>query len=137
MHQIMKFIEKLSQVSEKLQRNLRFCFGLVSIFLPKSGISAGTFGTFPVLLRFKSVRSEMFLYRSSHRYGKYQSYGTKLSTLECRVTVTRHGLMVRKMSGTKKPKLLGPREALHYSLFLPPFFFSFLVATLFSISGFK
>ena len=45
-------------MSEKLQRYLCFYFGSVSIFMSKSGISAGTAGTLPVLPVFKAVRNE-------------------------------------------------------------------------------
>ena len=58
MHQIVKFVNKLSYVSEKLQRNLCFCFGPVYIFRPKSGISVSTAETLPVLLVFKPIRNE-------------------------------------------------------------------------------
>ena len=74
MHRIVKFVEKLSWVSEKLQRNLHLCFGPY----PFSGRNSVFW---PVKLECSRYcwylnRYEMrtFLYRFRHQYEKYRPY---------------------------------------------------------------
>ena len=118
-------------MSEKLQRNLRFCFGSVSIFRPKSGISAGTAGTLPILPRFKSVRNENLsvLFQLPIRKISALRYETNYTGMSCNSNTSwPHGK--ENVRDTKKLKLLGPMGGA--TLFFLFFFFWLNGATLFS-----